>query len=393
MGIFDFFKSRKAKQTANPNSLVLEERHMSGVCEIPLDAKYTPEEIMTLGKREIFVFGSNLAGHHADGAARVALNRFGAVWGQGEGLQGNSYAIPTMLGNVETIKQYVDRFIEFAENEKVLTFYVTKIGCGIAGYDIKDIAPLFRDAYNLSNVIMPIEFVHFIENENCSIHPQKILDTIKAAHEERVKHLDSPIKVIGIGGGGTNSVERLMESAQNGVEYCVLNTDKTVLNSKTKLRAYLEGKTNDPCGIIPRGCSEEWFNRYFVHRANDGLVRSIIDNSAKHVIIVAGYGGATGTYGSKWLIRLCKEAKLSVAVVCTIPFDFEGERKQQRALDAANSLIEEGIEVKMIKAEDLKQKYQNLTFFNCFSLLDKYVAETVNLICDELTESQVKTKS
>lgn len=213
MGIFDFFKSRKAKQTANSNSLVSEERHMSGVCETPLDAKYTPEEIMTLGKREIFVFGSNLAGHHAGGAARVALSRFGAVWGQGEGLQGNSYAIPTMQDNVETIKHYVDRFIEFAEYEKALTFYVTKIGCGIAGFDIRDIAPLFRDAYNLPNVILPIDFVHFIENENRAIQPQKILDTIKAAHEEREKHLDSPIMVMGIGGGGTNSVERLMESA------------------------------------------------------------------------------------------------------------------------------------------------------------------------------------
>ena len=386
MGLFDLFRSKGE----TGNSSKRDNISFAGVCETPLNAKYTPDVISTLGPRDIFVFGSNLSGHHAGGAARVALNRFGAVWGQGEGLQGNSYAIPTMQGGVETIKPYVDRFIEFAKYEKALTFYVTKIGCGIAGYDIKDIAPLFRNAYNLPNVILPIDFVHIIENENRSIHPQKILYTIAAAHEERVKHHNSPIKVIGIGGAGTNAVERLMESAQNGVEYCVLNTDNKVLDSKIKFRACL--RTNDPCGITPRGFSEEWFNEYFVHRANDDLVRSIIDNSAKHVIVVTGYGGATGTYVSKWLIRLCKEVKLPVTVVCTIPFDFEGQRKQERAIDAANSLIGEGIDVKMIKAEDLKQKYQNLTFFDCFSLLDEYVAETVNQICDELTESQVETE-
>lgn len=183
MGLFDFFKSRKLKQAKCSNSSANEEQHLSGVCNIPLDAKYTPESITTLGRRDIFVFGSNLAGHHVGGAARVALNRFGAVWGQGEGLQGNSYAIPTMQGSVETIKPYVDRFIEFAEYEKALTFYVTKIGCGIAGFAIKDIAPLFRNAYNLPNVILPIEFVDYIEKENRSIHPQRILDTMEAAHD------------------------------------------------------------------------------------------------------------------------------------------------------------------------------------------------------------------
>ncbi|MDE6377500.1 MAG: hypothetical protein K2K72_02015, partial [Duncaniella sp.] len=71
---------------------------------MPLDAKYTPEFILTLGRNDIFVFGSNLAGLHGGGAARIAFNRFGAVWGQGEGLQGNSYAIPTMQGGVETIR-------------------------------------------------------------------------------------------------------------------------------------------------------------------------------------------------------------------------------------------------------------------------------------------------
>lgn len=134
-----------------------------GVGETPLNAEYTPEKITELGPKDIFVFGSNLAGHHGGGAARVAFNLFGAVWGQGEGLEGNTYAIPTMQGGVETIKPYVDTFIEFAENKPDLTFYVTKIGCGIAGFEIDEIAPLFRNAYRLPNVVLPIEFAKYLE--------------------------------------------------------------------------------------------------------------------------------------------------------------------------------------------------------------------------------------
>lgn len=130
----------------------------SAITDTALDAKYTPENITTLGRNDIFVFGSNLAGMHGGGAARAAFNRFGAIWGQGEGLQGNSYAIPTMQGGVETIKPYVDTFIEFAKSNPSLTFYVTKIGCGIAGFNIKEIAPLFRDAAGVSNIRLPKEF-------------------------------------------------------------------------------------------------------------------------------------------------------------------------------------------------------------------------------------------
>ena len=163
MGIFDSFKSRNKKHIENDvSSENIGKNQKSGVCDMPIDAKYTPERISTLGRRDIFVFGSNLAGHHAGGAARIAFNRFGAVWGQGEGLQGNSYAIPTMQGGVETIKPYVDRFIEFAKYEKALTFYVTKIGCGIAGFKLKDIAPLFKDALGVRNIRLPKEFTDII---------------------------------------------------------------------------------------------------------------------------------------------------------------------------------------------------------------------------------------
>lgn len=124
--------------------------------------KYTPEHITHLDRDDIFVFGSNLAGIHAGGAARTALERFGAIMGQGVGLQGQSYAIPTMQGGVETIKPYVDEFIELAREWDQTTFYVTRIGCGIAGFSDEEIAPLFADAMELYNVRLPESFVRVI---------------------------------------------------------------------------------------------------------------------------------------------------------------------------------------------------------------------------------------
>ena len=119
---------------------------------------YTPEAISSLKADEVFVFGSNLQGYHGGGAARAAINKFGAIWGQGVGLQGQSYAIPTMQGGVETIKPYVDQFISFAKEHTELFFYVTRIGCGIASFTDDEIAPLFKDAVNVSNICLPETF-------------------------------------------------------------------------------------------------------------------------------------------------------------------------------------------------------------------------------------------
>lgn len=123
------------------------------------DRRFTPEMITSLAENEIFVFGSNLAGAHGGGAARMAYRRFGAVWGIGVGLTGRTYAIPTMQGGVDTIKPYVDQFIAFACEHRQLTFLVTRIGCGIAGFSDRDIAPLFAQAIEVENIILPKEFV------------------------------------------------------------------------------------------------------------------------------------------------------------------------------------------------------------------------------------------
>ena len=124
---------------------------------------FTPDFITELKPNEIFVFGSNLAGMHGGGAAYVAMERFGAIWGQGVGLQGQSYAIPTMQGGVETIKPYVDEFISFAKSHPEYTFFVTRIGCGIAGFTVDQIAPLFSQALDVPNIILPEDFVQFIK--------------------------------------------------------------------------------------------------------------------------------------------------------------------------------------------------------------------------------------
>lgn len=125
--------------------------------------RFTPVNISALDANEIFVFGSNLAGAHGGGAASLAYKRFGAVWGQGVGLQGQCYAIPTMQGGVETIKPYVDEFIGFAKQNPRKIFLVTRIGCGIAGFADEDIAPLFASAVDVENIILPHSFVDNID--------------------------------------------------------------------------------------------------------------------------------------------------------------------------------------------------------------------------------------
>ena len=115
----------------------------------------TPELITELQPNEIFVFGSNLKGVHGGGAAYIAYRKFGAIMGQGVGLQGQSYGIPTMQGGVDTIRPYVDEFIGFAKQHPNNTFLVTRIGCGIAGFTDEDISPLFEKAHDVNNIVLP----------------------------------------------------------------------------------------------------------------------------------------------------------------------------------------------------------------------------------------------
>lgn len=122
------------------------------------ESRISPEMISSLKENEIFVFGSNLAGMHGAGAARVAAMKFGAKMGVGSGPTGQSYAIPTMHGGVEQISPYVDEFVSYARQNPELRFLVTRIGCGIAGFTDEEIAPLFAECRELKNVALSKEF-------------------------------------------------------------------------------------------------------------------------------------------------------------------------------------------------------------------------------------------
>lgn len=131
----------------------------------------TEDNITNLVGNQIFVFGSNESGRHGKGAAKTAL-KWGAKYGQAEGLQGRTYAIPTVNASissslsVDKIKVYVDRFVSFAKSHQDLHFLVTEIGCGLAGLTPKQVAPLFKEAAQLPNVSLPKKFIRLLSRSN-----------------------------------------------------------------------------------------------------------------------------------------------------------------------------------------------------------------------------------
>ncbi len=121
------------------------------------ESRVTPNNISRLAANEVFVFGSNEKGLHYRGAAKTAYERFGAVMGEGVGLHGMSYAIPSM-GGLTIMGEHVKDFCDFAKAHPEKHFFVTEIGCGIAGYNPSDVAPLFEDCLDLENVSLPSSF-------------------------------------------------------------------------------------------------------------------------------------------------------------------------------------------------------------------------------------------
>lgn len=129
-----------------------------------MDMRTTSEKITELQPYEYFVFGSNLSGWHGGGAAKLAYEKFGAIYGNGIGLQGQSYAIPTKSEGIKRsltvseIQPYVNLFIGYAMQNPDMLFLVTEIGCGIAGNSVEDIAPLFKHATMVPNIHLPERF-------------------------------------------------------------------------------------------------------------------------------------------------------------------------------------------------------------------------------------------
>ncbi len=121
--------------------------------------------------RSIFVFGSNREGRHGKGAALTARLEHGAIYGHAEGIQGNSYAIITKElrrtfrpVTLDEVRDGVERFLQFAKENQDLEFNVTAIGCGLAGFTVKQIAPLFKEALNMRNINLPASFTEVLFN-------------------------------------------------------------------------------------------------------------------------------------------------------------------------------------------------------------------------------------
>lgn len=130
---------------------------------------FTPDYIDRLLPNQIFVFGSNTLGYHTGGASGTARKKFGAVWGQAEGLQGQSYAIPVDFGkgirkDVEVMEK-INRFLAFTKEHTDLFFLVTRIGCGVGGYRDEEMAQFFKNALDLQNVSLPKSFVDALNGE------------------------------------------------------------------------------------------------------------------------------------------------------------------------------------------------------------------------------------
>lgn len=165
--------------------------------------RITPERVTELSMCEVFVFGSNLAGQHHGGAARMAHRLFGAEWGVGAGPTGKCYAIPTMHGGVKDIKPYVDDFVKYVKSHPNNRFLVTRIGCGIAGFKDEEIAPLFRELKDTPNVCLPEQWLLILHQDEftdafCTgIMPEKPeVDIPKAITEEDLKRLCKEYKYL-----------------------------------------------------------------------------------------------------------------------------------------------------------------------------------------------------
>ncbi len=161
--------------------------------EISKHKGFTPDYIDVLLPNQIFVFGSNALGYHTGGASGAARKKFGAVWGQPEGLQGQSYAIPVDYGKSvrkdAEVKNAINRFISFAEKHTELFFFVTRIGCGMGGYRDEEMAQFFREALNLKNVCLPKSFVDTLSNGKIDFDLERFIEAQNLVYDMALREI------------------------------------------------------------------------------------------------------------------------------------------------------------------------------------------------------------
>ena len=275
--------------------------------------KFSPDFIESLEENEVFVFGSNLLGYHLGGASKMARVNFGAIWGQAEGPQGQCYAIPTDVRSepVDSVpshmKLHIDRFIAYAKNHEELTFLVTKVGCGNAGFDEEFMAPFFKEALNMKNVRLPREFVNILAKEiedndvTQKIYNLIILDesgSMEAIEEQAVSGLNETFQTI-------VNAQKEHQEQQHFISFVTFNSVriKTVMNHQTvdvnKKLKWTDYEPNDCTPLYDAmGQSINELKQYV--RKNDVVLVTIITD---------GYENASRRYSGSEIKRLVGELK------------------------------------------------------------------------------------
>lgn len=217
-----------------------------------MKAKITPKNIKKLNPGEVFVFGSNTAGRHGKGAAKLAYDKFGASYGQGFGLQGSSYAIPTLDSNlkqlsIEYIQDEVNAFKQIVEYRKDLHFLITPIGTGLAGFSIEEMAKLFVGFENFENISLPEEFINIIQSPIPTkkiriyfAHPTSTYNTfIESDFINHFSKFNDVIEMV-----NPNSPEHQLGYKKEGMEYF-----KKIVQSCDRLYAFSFGDNTIGAGI------------------------------------------------------------------------------------------------------------------------------------------------
>lgn len=311
------------------------------------DFSVTPNKITELSCCEVFVFGSNLKGYHSGGAARVAMEKFGAEWGVGVGPTGQCYAIPTMQGDVETIEPYVNRFLEYAKTHQNNRFLVTRIGCGIAGFDDMYIAPLFEEAVNIPNIALPKTWWDIIGKEcgvwrtspSCSNFPKvwtlKTLNKYTTLHKYEigagVKTFLPDLKVRYIKGRGEFGYAKFGDFFFDRNQMYVWETDdkyaeehndavvREVFHDECKGRGYV-------CQRIYAGVQTNFrdINGEIIYTGDVIKVQEKNDNTPQYLALGAMCDAdGSGFYGfildnNSWLLTDCLRGQASITRIGTV---------------------------------------------------------------------------
>ena len=277
--------------------------------------KYTPDFIDSLEPGQIFVFGSNLIGYHSGGASMMAMQRFGAIWGQAEGPQGQCYAIPVdvrgeAIDNVSTyMKRHINKFLEYAKAHNDQTFLVPRIGCGAAGFDEEFMAPFFKEALKMNNVRLPESFVNILEkskttpkdNDTQRVFNLIILDesgSMSTIAKQAVSGLNETFQTI-------RNAQKEHQEQQHFISFITFNSAKirTVFNRQTvstdKKIKWTDYKPDDCTPLFDA-----------MGRSLNELKKHVGDDDVVLVTIITdGYENASREYSGHDIKRLVAELK------------------------------------------------------------------------------------